>query len=76
MILKWAVTGAFYTCGSRFCCLSAPSVFSAVLRRTYPEVFCKALAEIQLIVKAEAVPYYTWANRGVGEMRVWMNIAD
>lgn len=26
--------------------------------------------------KAIAVPYYTWANRGVNQMRVWMNIAD
>ena len=23
---------------------------------------------------ATAVPYYTWANRGENEMRVWMNV--
>ncbi len=24
--------------------------------------------------EAEAVPYYTWGNRGENEMRVWMNV--
>ncbi len=60
---------------SSLLCGTAKIIVNAVRNEDFDELY-SSTRPTRTPTNATAVPYYTWANRGVGEMRVWMNIAD
>ncbi len=48
-------------------------IFAEAIRRADTESLYTDTAPEETACTAEAVPYYTWGNRGAGQMRVWLS---
>ncbi len=48
-------------------------IFAEAIRRADTESLYTDTAPEETVCTAEAVPYYTWGNRGAGQMRVWLS---